>query len=232
MINRIYDIVLFISNNELRGNVTPQEFNLALYNSMIETYDGYFYELNRLVGRQNRGYSGTDFAELPDLLREKIRHYLTKENISIEPLVGSVDLPKNLRYIDGVFYRDLELDSVTNSRQFEMIRKYPELLADEFPVYIQSGKELSFLPTTLEGTLLVWYLRNPLRPNWTYMSFGGNELYNPDADDFQDVDMHYSEEADLIKKVLLKMGINLKEQDLAGYMMAQENQQSREQNSI
>ncbi|WP_062057395.1 hypothetical protein [Aquimarina longa] len=227
MINRIYKLVLFISNNPLRGNVVPQEFNLALYNAIIEIYEEYFFELNRAITRKNRGLINNGFADLPECYREKIKYYLTKRKIEpADPDNPIYILPNNLRYLDAIFYQGNEIEPMVNSRQFLLLRKYTDIcIDDEYPVYLlEHNQQLQLLPKTNEP-INIWYLRNPLPPNWTYKVFNGVELFNPDADDFQDVDMHVSEESNLVRRVLLKMGINLKEQELTNYMLAEESKQ-------
>lgn len=231
MINRIYKIVLFISNNPLRGNVTPQEFNLALYNAIIETYEEYFFELNRAINRQNRGLTNADFADLPEHYREKIKYYLTHAQI-FPTGVDAVryTLPENLRYIEATYLQGNQIEPMANSRQFQLLQKYIDVLIDqEYPVYLLEEKQLRVFPEEINEPIDIWYLRTPKPPNWTYTVYEGVELFNPDALDFQDVDMHYSEESNLILRVLLKFGINLKEQDLTNYMMAQENQQLKQE---
>lgn len=231
MINKIYSLVLFISNNELRGNVTPNEFNQALYDAIVEIYEEYLFEINRMVNRLNRGLVNNDFSNLTEYYREKIRYYLKDGTISY--LNGSYVLPSDLRYLDGVFLLDIEFEPTANSRQFKLCKKYPELTLDnEFPVYLQKGKSIEVLPITIVDDLDVNYLRNPLVPKWTYTVVDGTEIFNPSANDFQDVDIHESEFSNLTKRVLLKIGINLKDADLTNYMIASENQKYQQENQI
>lgn len=233
MINRIYNLVLFISNNELRGNISPQEFNLALYNAVIEIYESYLFELNRSINRMNKGLVNNNFANVAKYYRERIKYYLTKATIVGVTVDGETTfaLPSDLRYIDGVYYNNNEVEPVGNSSQFLLADKLPDVLLDEeYPIYLQESTSLSVLPATIIDELKIYYLRHPLKPNWTYQSISGNPVFNPSASDFQDVDMHASEEGNLIRLVLLQMGINLKEQDLASYMQNYENQKFQHEN--
>ena len=58
------------------------------------------------------------------------------------------------------------------------------------------------------------YLRNPIEAKWTYTIVDQVEMYNPSKSDFKEIDIHPSEEADLILRVLQSFGINLKEPEL------------------
>lgn len=235
MINRIYQTVLFISNNELRGNVVAHEFNLALNKALLSIYDDYFFELNRFVTRENRGLVSNDFTQLPDYLREKIKHYLT--NTQLAP-VSSVfneneyELPLDLRFLDVSYVESSELEYMTNPRQYNAVKKN-NLILTEYYVALLYGNKLKVTMNTSNplANLDLWYLRTPKQPKWTYTKFNNNEIFNPAAPDFQDVDMHKSEEVNLIKHVLYQFGINLKEPDIVNYMMSDENKEFQQENT-
>jgi len=64
------------------------------------------------------------------------------------------------------------------------------------------------------GSVTVSYLRNPVQAKWTYTIIDGVEVFNPSALDYVDVDIHPSEEDDIIIRVLQGFGVELKEQDI------------------
>jgi len=70
----------------------------------------------------------------------------------------------------------------------------------------------------LQFSSRIYYLRQPLFPKWTYVKFNNAELFNPSATDFQDADIHPSEEEELTILVCMAFGINLKEVDLQATM--------------
>lgn len=74
-------------------------------------------------------------------------------------------------------------------------------------------------------------MRNPLIPNWTYNIVDDAELFNPSASDFQDIDLHISEENNVLVRTLKRFGINLKEQDLQGITVAEENKDFNQENA-
>ena len=230
MIDNIYKTIKVISNNEMRGNVTPAEFNIALYNAMLERYEEYFYELNRLLNRSNRGLTNSDFADVPNVLREKVKHFLKTDTITTT--TGSYTLPTDLRYIDGVFLNTVEVETANNSRVFYLAKNHSDITpTTECPIYMKKGNTLELTPDTIRDDLKVCYLRNPLPPKWTYSVVNGVELYNPSAADFQDVDMHSSEQEALIRRTLLKLGINLKEPELTNYMTGEEAVKFQQENA-
>lgn len=233
MIDRIYRMVRFLCNNTLRGNVTPNEFDLALYKAILDIYDGYFFDLTRLTNRLNRGLTGNDWADVPEQLRFKIRYYLTEGTTFVASVAGDISLPNDLEYIDGVFINGAEAEPIENARQFKLLEKHQNLMVDaQYPIYIQRGRIISALPAiTVTDDVAVSYLRKPLFPKWTYDVVNGNEVFNPSASDFQDADIDGSEENNLTIKVLAQFGINLKEQDLAQYAIAMEAGEVQSQNA-
>jgi uncharacterized protein YpuA (DUF1002 family) len=67
--------------------------------------------------------------------------------------------------------------------------------------------------------------------NWTYNVVGGAELFNPSANDFQDIDLHPSEENNVIVRVLLRFGVNLKENEIQQAINAKDNLDFNQLNS-
>jgi hypothetical protein len=60
----------------------------------------------------------------------------------------------------------------------------------------------------------VYYIRKPLDPKWTYTVVNNNPLFNPSAADYQDFEIHPSDEPKLIIKILSYMGVSIREQDI------------------
>jgi hypothetical protein len=242
MINRIFNTVRFISNNQLQGNVTPLEFNIALYDRMLERYEEYFAELNRILNRENKGLiTNHGFGNMSDKLKQKIAHYLFKEDISVnldvthpEFPVASINLPDDHRYTDYVVNKKNRrpFDLALSRSQFDLIDSYKHTKpTSSYPLYYPEGKKLLVLPTTLE-TVTLYYLRTPKRPNWTYFIQNDVEMFNAADPAFQDVDMHPAEENELTIRVLKSFGINLKENELTQIANSEEMQDYQKDNTL
>lgn len=214
-IDLLYKTVLMLANSDIRGNVKPTEFRLAINDAVNEITEEYFYEVNRLVNRQNRGFINGGIENIPDRIREKILHFLVEDQllIYIDPYFI---LPSNLRYIDSVFYNDeSNIEFCKDNRNFKQllgsIDNKPTLT---YPIGLQIGTKIKIAPVVIVNEVSVSYLRNPIVANWTYVVIDGSEIFNPSSVDFQDVDLHSSEFNNLIVKTLHRFGINLKEQDI------------------
>lgn len=227
MIDRVYQTVKMLANSEVRGNIKPADFDKALYNVMLEKYEEYPFELTKYINRQNRGLIGNGVENLTEIVRAKMQHFLTTN-----PLLYTSDkftLPDNLVYLESIFYNSVnEVSMCKDSQEFNHLRRFKHTQPSvKFPIGFRIDSTVQILPATITTNVTAYYLRKPLIPKWTYTAFNGVEIFNPDAQDFQDIDMHPSEEDDIVARLLVKFGINLKEQDL---QIAGNNEEVNEEN--
>lgn len=222
-VDRVYKTVLMFANSDIRGNVKPTDLRLALYDVVNEIVEEYFYEVNRMLNRENRGLINGGFENIPDRIREKILYFL-KEDVALNYAAPYFELPTDLRYIDSVFYQDNnEVEFCKHNKEFKLLLNYADTLpTNTNPIGLRIGNKIKVAPTTIVDEVTISYLRNPLIPNWTYTVVGGAELFNPSAPDFQDIDLHPSEENRVVLATLKRFGVNLKETDLTQMTAARE----------
>jgi hypothetical protein len=211
------------ANSDIRGNVKPTDLRLALYDVVNEIVEEYFYEVNRMLNRENRGLINGGFENIPDRIREKILYFLV-EDVSLTYNDPYFELPTDVRYIDSVFYQDNnEVEFCKHNREFKLLLNYTDTLPTiTNPIGLRVGDKIKVAPTTIVDEVTISYLRKPLIPNWTYTVVGGSELFNPSAPDFQDIDLHPSEENRVVLATLKRFGVNLKETDLTQMTAARE----------
>jgi hypothetical protein len=101
----------------------------------------------------------------------------------------------------------------------------------KYPIYIRKGNSIQVAPASIVDKVTIWYLRNPLIANWTYQVVNGAELFDPSKRDFRDIDLHPSEENTIVLMILLRFGINLKEQDLQAIVQNKDTQDFQQENS-
>lgn len=230
MIDRVYKFIQTVSNNELNGNISPQEYKLLVNNSVDELYESNIVQSKIETGRERRYGRSFTIDNMPAKLREKIMHYY-KSTASAK--VGSkYPLPSDLRYLDTLEYEGVDVELMQNRKQFKVVSNCadttPKLAC---PVAYQIANEVEVAPSDVTGALEVFYLRNPLKANWTYAVLNGTEIFNPDASDFQDIDIHPSEEYNLSVLILQKLGINLKEEELTQYGLRKESTDFQKENA-
>lgn len=232
MIDRVYQTVKMLANTEVRGNFKPADFDKALYLVILEKFQEYPFELNRALNRQNRGLIGNGLENMPDDIIEKMQHF--SEEASLTFTSGYFTLPGDVRDIDTILYLDKhEIVLSKNTNQFNHIANFKHTTPTiNCPIGLRSGNKIKVLPATIQDNVKLFYLRNPLIPKWTYTLFQDTELFNPSASDFQDIDMHPSEEDDIVTRVCVKMGINLKEPDLEASATRKESEKFNQENTL
>jgi len=152
-------------------------------------------------------------------------------------LIYSIDkfvIPADCRDIDTLLYLNKnEIVLSKNTNAFNHIANFKHTApTTSYPIGLRMGNKIKVLPATIIADVKLYYLRNPLIPKWTYVVLDGVEIFNPSAGDFQDIDMHPSEEDDIITRVCIKMGINLKEPDLEASAIRKESEEFNQQNTI
>lgn len=218
LIDLVYRTVLTIANSDVRGNVKPSDARLLINTTVEEIYESYFYELNRMLNRQNKGLIGNKLDNIPDLIRDKINYYLTSKQVQVSN--GEVVLPSDLRYIESLFVGNAEVELVKGLSEFKVVKS---IANSSYPIGCKRDAKTIVLYPNSFTSAEVSYLRSPKVPNWTYVVVRGTEVFNPSAPDFQELDIHPSEVSNVIIKTLQKVGINLKEQDLQQIMQQQQN---------
>jgi hypothetical protein len=85
-----------------------------------------------------------------------------------------------------------------------------------YPVYERFSDRVKVYPDSVPNAIYLRYLRTPKMPKWTFFSLSdGNPAYNPAAGDFQDFELHESEFSNIVVRMLLYFGINLREAEVA-----------------
>lgn len=224
MIDRVYQAVKMLSNTEVRGVIKPSDFDKALYLVMMEKFEEYPFEIDKYTNRLNRGLINEGLGNLVDISLAKMDYYSTAEPMEYD--AGFFKLPENILYLESIHYKINEVSLCKNAKEFLSLSAFKHTQPSvDYPIGTKINKTIKILPSAITSDVIIYYIRKPLIPKWTYVEFNGVEIFNPDATDFQDIDMHPSEEDDLITRLLIKFGINLKEQDLQVAGISEENKE-------
>jgi hypothetical protein len=211
MINRIRETVKTFLNTDGRGNFSPSKFDTILHYVVNNKFEELFFEVNRQLNRQNRGLINGGLENLADKTREKIEHYLMPDT-ALTYAAPYFQLPANLRYFDSVEYNGNPVELCKSNKEFKILQT--AVPTTTWPIGVKIGNVIKIDPSTIVGSVTVSYLRNPVQAKWTYTIIDGVEVFNPSALDYVDVDIHPSEEDDIIIRVLQGFGVELKEQDI------------------
>jgi hypothetical protein len=226
LIYRIHKKVQIFLNTDGRGNYSPTDFDMFLHDAIQGRNEEYIFEVNRLLNRQNRGQQANILENLPDRYREKILFYLNEAELVLD--TGAYySFPDDYRYLDSL--------ETANGYAFEMSKSVGEFniaktqATIQYPIFTIAGTRIKIAPLTDEK-INVSYLRQAKVPKWTFTLVNNTELFNPSSSDFQDADIHPSEEDEMVKRVLLAFGVNVKEQDIQQFAMQEKNSEFNENN--
>jgi hypothetical protein len=220
-IDLVYQTVKTLANTDVRGNAKPDEMRLLINLVVDEIVSDYFFELEKAINKANKGAGGTALENIPERIREKIMYFLTEDTMVFDD--PYFEFPTDLRFTDSISYLTTLIEPCKNMKEFRIISNLTDTTPTEtYPIYIQLGDKIKVAPDTIVDDVTISYLRKHLVAKWTYTIISGNEVFNPSANDFQDIDLHASEFSNVILKTLLKLGINLKEADIVTYLTQQE----------
>jgi len=238
MIDSIYQLLKTIINKELRGNITPSEFNLIAKQVQEKIFREYFEDENRdkntkKAGLTNRGYSNLDFLQRQKLDIFSVTGVLTPSASPTREGGSEYVLPESLYNIKD---RGLSLGNIvpqeTESTNISFVMGSSKMTpSSTFPIYEKEGNVIIVYPTTTTH-LNVRYVRKPLDPKWTYTIVSGTELYNNSATDFQDFELHPSEYYNITIEMLSSFGVNLREIDIVQYSQGLKSEQDMKEQDI
>ena len=211
-VDRIYQRVLTLANKEQRGYITPQEFNLYANQAQMDIFEQYFYDLNqfkRVPGND------TTHADMVDILEEKIGIFEVTAPLTLTANAGNLNTLPRFYRLSNIRSGNIIMESVSR-KDFRMFPNSPLTAPTSTrPIYI-----VDTINNTLQvagGTLVsanVDYIQSPRDANWTYVVVGEKALLNATALDYQDFDLHPSEETKLVVKILTLAGFTLKDPNL------------------
>jgi hypothetical protein len=224
-IDKVKNKVSDILNTDGRGNFKIATFNLFVHQAMTKRYSAYMAEVNQAVNRENRGLINGGLENIAERVRERIAFLMNRPATLTADSDGTYPLPENILYLDTVlFNNEITVDATKNAGEFRAIAGCAMVQpSQEFPIYLRTGNVLEVLPAIITTPLKLYYLRQPAFPNWTYRMINNNPVFDPDATDFVDIDLHPDEEENIVNEVLLLFGVNLKEPDVVQAAMAIEN---------
>ena len=224
-VNKVYRVVLAITNKEQRGYLTPDQFNRIARQAQLDIYEKTFYDYNRAMRKQAVG----DFREYSDIasnIKDKIDIFARETTLTPNAQTGAVAEPSSFYRVIGVF-------SENRATEFEEIRKeeLPYLLSSKlnqptvkYPVFYTEANTRKVYPKgysadTDGGDIIVDYVTIPDDPRWGYTTGGSGQLvYNSTAYDpstqpngSTNFEIHESDETDLVIKILAYTGIIIKD---------------------
>ena len=228
-VDRVYQKVLALTNKEQRGYITPQEFNLFADQAQTEIFEQYFYDLEQ--------FERNPQTSIDSLLEQKIQIFIhswgvVEHGATLDPiLINGNYCP--IHDIQNIYLHDstsemrvpvqrVEQEYIPKIKSGALLRNFSYFN----PVYFVYNNTVFFHPVhayeyangsyNTTQTFHMVVIRKPIPPNWTYLidPTTKNALYNSDAADHRNFELHSSDENSLVIKILQLAGVNIKDYNL------------------
>ena len=230
-VDTVYQKVLALANKEQRGYITPQEFNLFASQAQLELFEDYFHDIkmSRLKPSNN-----TEQSDELEMLNERISiHKVTNASITVANLVHTY--PTDAYKLTSVYKGSTDICEVDNQELRLMLKNSLTTPVATRPVYNRVGpNRIIIYPTATyktDGDVKCDYFKKPTDPKWTYVVISGKALYNSNAGDAADFDLHESEENNLVMRILELSGITLADPNLVQLAMRDKANTKAEKNN-
>lgn len=203
-IDKVYRFVQFVANKEFRGWIAPNDFNIGSEIAQLTLYS----ELE------------AEFAATKKISTD-MRPFLG--NNSVAPVSGSVAYSS----IDALFRHPVSAYKTTDYKKVNEVKEseLPGILdstiiapTTNYPIVVYRESNANTFPSTMTDEITFVYLKKPNTPTWGYTTTGGRPLYAVGiSTDFDFDDPMFMQ---LASRILLHVGINLKDDQVAQYGMA------------
>ena len=234
-IDTVYQKVLALANKEQRGYITPQEFNLMADKAQMEIYDSYFHDAKMGYHKLKNEYK---YADELEMLSEKLHPFKVESSSDIAADTSNVALPSATYLLDTVsrvktgdtspeyFFKEVDRKDIGN------ITNNPLLAPTKNrPVYVRHAGDIEIFPTPTDATTINFhYYTNPSAPKWGYVVVNGRALHNNNSTYTTNFTLHYSEEENLVMRILQLCGIIIQKPGLVEVAMTDKAQTKQSQN--
>ena len=225
-VNTVYQTVLMILNKEQRGYMTPTEFNKVSTQVQLEIFEKYFDDLNQQLRVPQ---ADTDYADRQENIDEKIAifktfgpaTFVTNTNYFSLPTIDSYGNQVVFYRLGNVLYNEEKVVQRLDRREFYYANQSkltkPSVIN---PAYLYENEKLFIKPLTIIDKIKVDYVRKPKNVVWGFAP-GSLGQYEYQSALSTDIELHVSEQTEIILKILLYAGIIIRDPQVVQAAAAQ-----------
>lgn len=225
-IDNVYKTVLNILNKENRGYITPAEINSLANQAQNEIFEGYFSLRNYVISNDS------DYSDIRKNVGEKIALFENEETISattfINPGGNAIDsyyaYPSNFFRLGTVSTNAIHASEVSSQKILYLNRSPLTKPTVNNPVYVRHEGGVVMYPTTGITSIDINYIRKPAEVKWIGGTTAGQVVANLNDADYQNFELHASEEHELVVKILSYAGVIIRAADITQAAAAKEQQ--------
>ena len=223
-VNTVYRTVLLILNKEQRGYMTPDEFNKVAAQVQIEIFNEYFDDLNQLLRSTQTDFN---YADRISLLDEKLSIFKSETTLSIS--AGLFNIPSTIREIGSVAYNGSEIQRLQKNDFYNINKSNLTKPSEKYPVYLYENNSIKIYPSTITS-VSVNFIRQITDPIWAFEALPStNYRYDYLPGSSTQFELHISEQANIITRILMYSGVIIKSPDIV--QMASQQAQLEQINS-
>ncbi len=226
-IDNVYKTVLNILNKENRGYIVPEEFNTLATQAQNEIFEGYFSLRNYVVSNDS------DYSDVKKNVEEKIALFENEETISAGTDFNNAEgnttssyyaYPGNFYRLGSVAANAIHVEQISNKDILYVNRSPLTKPTINNPVYVRHEGGVVIHPITGISSIDISYVRKPAVPNWIGTTVAGQIIATPGNALYKNFELHPSEEAELVVKILAYAGVIIKAADVTQAAAAKDQQ--------
>jgi hypothetical protein len=224
LINDLFDGLKSFFRKHNRGMVTPTEFNDAINYVQRKKIRESFNGLNIIKNKKKIGRVSSNDFDKEKYYKEIVRKL--NKNSTLTYNGTDFDYPTDYSLCEAIYYNDREISELDDSNRIFLYHE-DTIPTENYPVYLEHSDSIEVLPDTIEDSVVMYYYREPEKPNWTYEVVSGEALFDSSAVDFQDLELPYAIFDELLVELELYFSGQLKQPDVAQMMQheVQKNEQ-------
>tara|TARA_R110000737_G_C14494329_1_gene470780 strand:+ start:229 stop:921 length:693 start_codon:yes stop_codon:yes gene_type:complete len=226
-IDTVYQTVQALANKEQRGYVTPQEFNLFANQATQDIFEQYLYDLNAF---KRQAPEQRSLGDSVGMIKSKLTGFLTTTAVT-----GGTSLPK-APYTGEIYLgqggtrrtlKEVDPDVVTDFYASDFHKKgfTDAVYFEDGPYAIQVWDKTGQITS---GVSVEQIPSGPKLCHWSYIVINEEALYS--APDSLHIDLHRSEQSDIIIKILKLAGISTEDQQLFAAASAEDGLNTQQEN--
>ena len=225
-IDNVYKTVLNILNKENRGYITKDEFNTLALQAQSEIFEGYFSFRNYVATNDS------DYSDIRGNVEEKISGFENDETVSSGTFSNAEGdttssyfaYPSNFYRLTGVSAGNVQVQEADKKKILYINRSPLTKPTTSSPVYIKHEGGVVIYPTTGITSALISYIRQPAEPKWVGTTISGQHIATPSDANYKDFELHTSEFAELVVKILFYAGVIVRAADVTQLASVKEQQ--------
>lgn len=231
-VNLVYSLVKDIANANNRGYGSPSQFNQFAINAQQQVFQELLASYEDQLVRRKRGASHSKGAynsieQIQDMLRPLLRYDVALSLIS----GSSFSFPSDYAYHLSSQANGITAPPKAPEKANAGINSFLAAPKAEAPICVLQSDRVTFYPTSITDATMTYYkypqgtnattgAASTSNPTWAYNTVNSVAIYN--AVNSIDFELPKSLEYRLADKILMMLGINMRDEEVVGYAQFQE----------